>query len=123
VLLINSGEATVAKELYIGFYLPAETARGLNDHDTHVHAGTFQANLAPGGMVLVLGSAESNPSFDGGEPLGDHLSAAGLSSISEMFDGDSPFAPKGCIAQAWSVGEVLRAFSRIERRPARSETS
>ncbi|MDT5060656.1 MAG: hypothetical protein QOH63_1115 [Acidobacteriota bacterium] len=38
-----------------------------------------------------------------------HLSEAGLSQISEIFDGDAPHAPKGCVAQAWSVAELLRA--------------
>ena len=37
-----------------------------------------------------------------------HLSEAGLGSISEIFDGDPPHAPRGCIAQAWSVAEILR---------------
>jgi len=37
-----------------------------------------------------------------------HLSEAGIGTISEIFDGDAPHAPRGCIAQAWSVGEVLR---------------
>jgi glycogen debranching enzyme len=43
-------------------------------------------------------------------PLLQHLEAHGLGSISEIFDGDAPFAPRGCIAQAWSVAEVLRAW-------------
>lgn len=38
-----------------------------------------------------------------------HLNEAGLGHISEIFDGDAPHAPNGCIAQAWSVAEVLRA--------------
>jgi predicted glycogen debranching enzyme len=38
-----------------------------------------------------------------------HLSEAGLGHISEIFDGDAPHKPDGCIAQAWSVAEVLRA--------------
>jgi predicted glycogen debranching enzyme len=38
-----------------------------------------------------------------------HLSEAGLGHISEIFDGDAPHTPDGCIAQAWSVAEVLRA--------------
>lgn len=38
-----------------------------------------------------------------------HLSEAGLGQISEIFDGDPPHLPRGCIAQAWSVGELLRA--------------
>ena len=35
---------------------------------------------------------------------------AGLGTISEIFDGDPPHTPRGCIAQAWSVAEPLRAF-------------
>jgi len=42
--------------------------------------------------------------------LRDHLKDAGLGTISEIFDGDPPHAPKGCIAQAWSVAEVLRCI-------------
>src|SRR6185369_5730894 len=38
-----------------------------------------------------------------------HLSEAGLGQISEIFDGDAPHRPAGCIAQAWSVAEILRA--------------
>jgi predicted glycogen debranching enzyme len=45
------------------------------------------------------------------EPMAHHLTAHGLGSISEIFDGDAPFTPKGCIAQAWSVAEVLRAWT------------
>ncbi len=37
-----------------------------------------------------------------------HLQEAGLGQVSEIFDGDPPHAPRGCIAQAWSVAEVLR---------------
>ncbi len=39
-----------------------------------------------------------------------HLSEAGLGSISEVFDAEEPHRPRGCIAQAWSVAEVLRAW-------------
>ena len=38
-----------------------------------------------------------------------HLSNAGLGQVSEIFDGDAPHQPRGCIAQAWSVAELLRA--------------
>ncbi|HEY0077363.1 MAG TPA: amylo-alpha-1,6-glucosidase [Pyrinomonadaceae bacterium] len=37
-----------------------------------------------------------------------HLCEAGLGQISEIFDGDPPHTPRGCIAQAWSVAELLR---------------
>jgi predicted glycogen debranching enzyme len=42
-----------------------------------------------------------------------HLAEAGVGTISEIFDGDAPHAPRGCIAQAWSVGEVLRVLATI----------
>jgi glycogen debranching enzyme len=43
-------------------------------------------------------------------PLKDHLADGGLGHISEIFDGDAPQRPCGCMAQAWSVAEVLRAY-------------
>jgi predicted glycogen debranching enzyme len=39
-----------------------------------------------------------------------HLSEAGIGTISEIFDAEPPYHPRGCIAQAWSVAEVLRAY-------------
>jgi glycogen debranching enzyme len=42
-------------------------------------------------------------------PFREHLRSAGLGQISEIFDGDPPHHPRGCIAQAWSVAEILRA--------------
>jgi glycogen debranching enzyme len=37
-----------------------------------------------------------------------HLEDAGLGQVSEIFDADPPHRPRGCIAQAWSVAELLR---------------
>ncbi|WP_375493456.1 amylo-alpha-1,6-glucosidase [uncultured Nostoc sp.] len=48
------------------------------------------------------------------EPMANHLTAHGLGSLSEIFDGDAPMTPRGCIAQAWTVGEVLRAWLATE---------
>ena len=39
----------------------------------------------------------------------EHLRVAGLGQVSEVADGDFPHRPGGCIAQAWSVAELLRA--------------
>ncbi|MGC2231517.1 MAG: amylo-alpha-1,6-glucosidase, partial [Candidatus Acidiferrum sp.] len=47
------------------------------------------------------------------EPLGSNISAYGLGTLAEIFDGDPPHTPRGCIAQAWTVGEVLRAWIAI----------
>ena len=43
-----------------------------------------------------------------------HLSEAGLGQVSEIFDADEPHTPRGCIAQAWSVAEILRAMKEID---------
>ncbi|MEP7212633.1 MAG: amylo-alpha-1,6-glucosidase [Acidobacteriota bacterium] len=39
-----------------------------------------------------------------------HLNQAGVGQISEIFDADAPFLPRGCPAQAWSVAEILRVL-------------
>ncbi len=53
--------------------------------------------------------------FDG------HLSDACVGSISEIFDAEPPYVPRGCVAQAWSVAEVLRALSKTRRPVATPE--
>jgi predicted glycogen debranching enzyme len=53
----------------------------------------------------VRGRAACEPLLDG---LRAHLAEAGIGTISECFDGDRPHAARGCIAQAWSVGEFFR---------------
>jgi glycogen debranching enzyme len=47
-------------------------------------------------------------------PLAHHLSAGCVGSLSEIFDGDAPFTPRGTFAQAWSVAEVLRLWRLIK---------
>ena len=50
------------------------------------------------------------------ENFQQHLHEACLGQVSEVFDGDAPHAPRGCVAQAWSVAELLRAmFEDIEQ--------
>jgi predicted glycogen debranching enzyme len=44
------------------------------------------------------------------EGFQNHRGEACIGSISEVFDAEAPFAPRGCIAQAWSVAEVLRSW-------------
>lgn len=43
-------------------------------------------------------------------PFESHLAEAGLGHVSEIFEGDAPHRPCGCIAQAWSVAEILRVY-------------
>jgi glycogen debranching enzyme len=44
-----------------------------------------------------------------------HLTDACIGSISEVFDADQPYLPRGCMAQAWSVAEVLRSWAKTNR--------
>jgi predicted glycogen debranching enzyme len=47
-------------------------------------------------------------------PFENHLKIHGVGTASETFDGDPPFKPQGCFAQAWTVAEILRAWVRIK---------
>jgi predicted glycogen debranching enzyme len=55
--------------------------------------------------------------------FGSHLSEACVGSISEIFDAEPPYTPRGCVAQAWSVAEVLRCLDKthaLQRTSGRS---
>jgi len=47
-----------------------------------------------------------------------HLGEACLGSISEVFDAESPYTPRGCCAQAWSVAELLRSLAATDAEPS-----
>ena len=47
------------------------------------------------------------------KPLLRQIEDHGVGSLSEIYDGAAPFIPRGCIAQAWTVGEVLRVWQQI----------
>jgi glycogen debranching enzyme len=44
-----------------------------------------------------------------------HLGEACIGSISEIFDAREPYTPRGCVAQAWSVAEVLRVMVKLSQ--------
>ncbi|HET6438989.1 MAG TPA: amylo-alpha-1,6-glucosidase [Anaeromyxobacter sp.] len=48
------------------------------------------------------------------EGLLAHLSQACIGQVSEVFDAEPPYAPRGCVAQAWGVAELLRAMLATE---------
>ncbi len=90
---------------YQGQYSGSQASR-----DGAYHQGTVWPWLL-GPYIDALGAAGRK--VDRGEmlaPFRAHLLAAGIGQISEIFDGDAPHAPRGCIAQAWSVGEILRCL-------------
>ena len=84
---------------------------GVRERDGAYHQGTVWGWLL-GPFVLahlrVYGDRAAALSFL--EPLGQQINTHGLGTLSEICDGDPPFTPRGCIAQAWTVGEVLRAW-------------
>jgi predicted glycogen debranching enzyme len=81
------------------------------ERDGAYHQGTAWGWLL-GPFVLahlrVYNDRAAAMSFLG--PLGKQIHSHGLGTLSEIFDGDAPFTPRGCIAQAWTVAEVLRAW-------------
>jgi len=87
-------------------------AGGPRERDGAYHQGTVWGWLL-GPFVLahlrVYGDPVRAAAFL--EPIANHLRTSGLSSASEIFDGDAPFTPRGCIAQAWTVAELLRAWT------------
>jgi predicted glycogen debranching enzyme len=94
---------------YIGIYGGNRWRR-----DTAYHQGTVWGWLIGpflSAHLKVYGDIETAWSFL--EPLFTHLTDQGLGSISEIFNGDPPHQPAGCIAQAWSVAEVLRVIHQL----------
>jgi predicted glycogen debranching enzyme len=86
--------------------------------DSVYHQGTAWGWLL-GSFVLahfrVYGDRAVAMSFL--EPLGRQIHSHGLGTLSEIADGDVPFTPRGCIAQAWTVGETLRAWRALSAGP------
>jgi predicted glycogen debranching enzyme len=82
--------------------------------DSAYHQGTVWAYLLGPFIEAFLkvndfSAAARDQAYEMITPLLDHLDHDGcLGSVSEIFDGDFPHRPKGCIAQAWSVAELLR---------------
>lgn len=82
------------------------------ERDSAYHQGTVWGwLLGPFALahLRVHGDAEAAARFL--EPMGQQLKAHGLGTLAEIFDGDAPSSPRGCIAQAWTVAEVLRAWT------------
>jgi len=93
----------------------------LRARDAAYHQGTVWAWLAGPFIDAWLkvypdDLAGAQGALDGFVP---HLDEACIGSISEVFDAEGPFTPRGCIAQAWSVAEVLRVWVKLARRAQR----
>jgi predicted glycogen debranching enzyme len=85
-----------------------------HDRDAAYHQGTVWGwLLGPFALAHYRVYRDRDAALRFLEPLGRQIYAGGLGTLSEIFDGDAPFTPRGCIAQAWTVAEVLRAWKEI----------
>jgi predicted glycogen debranching enzyme len=89
-------------------------AGGAEKRDEAYHQGTVWGwLLGPFALAHLRVYRDAAQAMSFLEPMFGQIEAAGLGTLSEIFDGDAPFAPNGCIAQAWTVGETLRAWRAI----------
>lgn len=118
--------ALVEKELFVGCGLRSLApdhpdyhgiyCGALAKRDAAYHQGTAWGFLLGGFFSAYMkvnhhSSSAAENAVHMLEPVRNHLSDSGcIGSISEIFDGDTPHNPRGCYAQAWSVGEVLRCY-------------
>jgi predicted glycogen debranching enzyme len=87
---------------------------GPRERDGAYHEGTVWGwLLGPFALAHLRVYGDRHAALRFLEPLGRQIYAHGLGTLSEIFDADPPFTARGCIAQAWSVGEVLRAWQGI----------
>jgi predicted glycogen debranching enzyme len=107
-LLTSYGLRSLSPEdpAYVGVYTGDRQAR-----DSAYHQGTVWAWLI-GPFVDAHVRVHRDPALARSFllPFEQHLADYGLGSIAELFDGNPPHCPRGGIAQAWSVAEVLRAW-------------
>ena len=114
-LLTPRGLRTLAPKnpLYKGRYEGDQPTR-----DSAYHQGTvwpwligsyIEANLRLYGKQFVPTAQELIAGFE------EDMTTYGVGSIPEVYDGDPPHLPNGCISQAWSVAEILRAMKLIEK--------
>lgn len=117
---------TVIRELYATYglrtldcdnpeYQPYYRGK-LHDRDAAYHQGTtwaFPLGALVSAYVKVFGSEGDAKEYAMHliEPLKDHLRDGCIGSIAEIFDGNEPNISRGTYAQAWSVGEILRAYA------------
>lgn len=94
--------------------------QGIYEGDRHKRDGAYHQGTVWGWLIGPFVTAHYRVYQDAAAarsyllPLLRHLSDHGVGSISEIFDGDPPFTPRGCMAQAWSVAELLRCWAQLQ---------
>ena len=88
----------------------------LRARDAAYHQGTVWAWLIgpfiDAWLKVYKDASQARGMLDG---FRSHLLEDGIGTVSEIFDAEPPFHPRGCIAQAWSVAEVLRAYQKTRQ--------
>jgi len=96
---------------------PGYTARyrgGPRERDASYHQGTVWGwLLGPFALAHFRVYHDKAASRQILEPLTQAISVYGLGSLGEVFDGEPPHTPGGCIAQAWTVAELIRAWKLL----------
>ncbi|MGQ0737874.1 MAG: amylo-alpha-1,6-glucosidase, partial [Bacteroidota bacterium] len=104
--------------------LPMEDARYVHRYggdqwhrDSSYHEGTVWSWLLGAYVDALMRSDVGGRKLDARKVIENiryHLNEACIGSVSEIFDADSPHHPRGCVAQAWGVAEVLRVMKEYE---------
>jgi predicted glycogen debranching enzyme len=98
-------------------------AGGPRERDSAYHQGTVWAwLLGPFALAHYSVYRDRAAALSFLEPLGRTIHSAGLGTISEIFAGDLPCLPAGCVAQAWSVAETIRAWEYLSSQPEKQPT-
>ncbi|MDZ7759217.1 MAG: amylo-alpha-1,6-glucosidase [Desulfovermiculus sp.] len=87
------------------------------ERDSSYHQGTVWAWLLGPylrALMRIKGSEGLEQAREILSSMSIHLKESGIGSISEVFDAEWPHHPRGCIAQAWSVAELLRVWTETE---------
>ncbi len=84
------------------------------ERDSAYHQGTVWPWLLGAYITALVRVRGESGRAEGRRLIGNmerQLLEAAVGTISEVFDGDPPHTPRGCIAQAWSVAELLRVIA------------
>lgn len=83
----------------------------VNRRDSSYHQGTVWSwLLGPYVDALVKSGIQRNEIKKVIDNFAYHLNEGCIGSVAEIFDADPPHHPRGCVAQAWGVGEILRVI-------------
>jgi len=91
-------------------------AGGVRERDAAYHQGTVWGwLLGPFALAHYRVYRERAAALAFLEPLAKSIDRYSIGTLGEIFDGEAPYAARGCISQAWTVGEILRVWHALSR--------